>query len=78
MPKSELFKYYSDKLSRVKTPDELLALTREIARQSFRSDEQLALTIACMFIAKKFDKLAAKQKVGVTDETSSLDCCSEV
>lgn len=77
MAKSALFKYYSDKLARVKSPDELLKLANEIKTKSFKASEKTALALSCMFIAKQFDEKAAKSKVGVSDEDLSLDCCAE-
>lgn len=77
MAKSALFKYYSDKLARVKSPDELLRLANEIKTKSFKASEKAALALSCMFIAKQFDKKAAKSKVGVSDEDLPLDCCAE-
>lgn len=77
MAKSALFKYYSDKLARVKSPEELQKLAKEIREKSFRADEKTALVVSCMFIAKQFDKKAAKSKVGVTDETVPLVCAAE-
>lgn len=74
MAKSALFKYYSDKLARVKNPDELLKLANEIKTKSFKANEKAALSLSCVFIAKQFDKKAAKSKVGVTDEDIPLDC----
>ena len=77
MAKSALFKYYSDKLARVKSPEELQKLAKEITTKSFRASEKAALAVSCMFIAKQFDKKAAKSKVGVTDETVPLVCAAE-
>lgn len=77
MAKSALFKYYSDKLARVKSPNELLKLANEIKTKSFKASEKTALALSCMFIAKQFDKKAAKLKVGVSDEDLPLDCCAE-
>lgn len=77
MAKSALFKYYSDKLARVKSPDELQELAKEITTKSFRANEKAALALSCMFIAKQFDKKAAKMKVGVSDEDLPLDCPAE-
>lgn len=77
MAKSALFKYYSDKLARVKSPDELDKLAKEITTKSFRAQEKAALALSCMFIARQFDKKAAKSKVGVSDEDLPLDSSAE-
>lgn len=75
MAKSVLFKYYSDKIARCKSPDELLKISREISSKSFRADEKTALALACVFAAKQFDKQL--KKAGVSNEVSSLDSRSE-
>ena len=57
MPKhSALFNLYQERISRCKSSDELLRLSREITTKSFKGNEKLALTLACIFAAKWFDK----------------------
>ena len=57
MPKhSALFNLYQERISRCKSPDELLKLSKEITTKSFKGNEKLALTLACIFAAKWFDK----------------------
>ena len=57
MPKrSALFNLYQERISRCKSPDELLNLSKEITTKSFKRNEKLALTLACIFAAKWFDK----------------------
>ena len=57
MPKrSALFNLYQDRISRCKSSDELLKLSKEITTKSFKRIEKIALTLACIFAAKWFDK----------------------
>ena len=57
MPRhSALFNLYQDRISRCKSPDELLKLSNEITSKSFMGNEKIALTLACIFAAKWFDK----------------------
>lgn len=77
MAKSALFKYYSDKLARVKSPDELLALSREISTKSFKANEKAALSLSCVYIAKQFDKQNKKLRKAAVNEDSSMVCPPE-
>ena len=77
MAKSALFKYYSDRLARVKSPDELLELSREISSKSFKANEKAALSLSCVFIAKQFDKQNKKLRKAAENEVSSMVCQSE-
>lgn len=51
-----LFNLYQDRISRCKSSDELLKLSKEITTKSFKGNEKIALTLACIFAAKWFDK----------------------
>lgn len=57
MPKhSALFNLYQERISRCNSSDELLKLSKEITTKSFKGNEKLALSLACIFAAKWFDK----------------------
>lgn len=57
MPKrSAFFNLYQERIFRCKSPDELLKLSKEITTKSFKGGEKIALTLACIFAAKWFDK----------------------
>lgn len=57
MPKrSALFNLYQERISCCKSPDELYKISIEISTKSFVGNEKLALTLACIFAAKWFDK----------------------
>lgn len=70
---SALYKLYADRLSRCKSPDELLELCREISRISFRAHERTALIVSCAIIAKQFDKDAKKLRKAIANEDFSVD-----
>lgn len=53
---SALFNLYKERITRCKSPDELLKLSKEISKISFKLRERTALILACVFAAKWFDK----------------------
>lgn len=53
---SALFNLYKERIARCKTPDELLKVSKEISKISFKLHERTALIVACAFAAKWFDK----------------------
>lgn len=57
MPKNSApFNLYKERIARCKTPDELLMVSKEISKISFKLHERTALIVACAFAAKWFDK----------------------
>lgn len=71
---SALYKLYADRLSRCKSPDELLQLSREISNIPFKAHERTALMLSCVFIAKQFDRDAKKLRKVIANEDFSVDC----
>ena len=71
---SALYKLYADRLARCKSPDELIELSKEISKISFRAHERAALALSCMFIAKEFDKENKKLRKVLANEDFSMDC----
>lgn len=67
---SQLYNLYSDRLSRVQSPDELVQLSREINASSLKQREKAALALACIFAAKYFDKHGGK----INAQNSALEC----
>lgn len=53
---SALFNLYKERITRCKSGDELVQLSKEISKISFRMRERTALIVACVFAAKWFDK----------------------
>lgn len=77
LKKSALYNLYADRLARCKSPDELMAISREITTINFKPNERAALALSCMFIAKQFDKEDKKLRKALANEDFSMVRCSE-
>lgn len=71
---SQLYNLFSARLSRVQSPDELVQLSREINASSLKQREKAALSFACIFAAKYFDKHGGKPNV----QDPALECSDQI